>query len=312
MSGPVVAVFAGGVSREKEISVRSAGFVTEALMAFYPVEVFEILSEKVPSGIDANRHVVFSTLHGTFGEDGGMQGLLDAKGVHYAGSDAESSRLCMNKEDTKQRVREGGVVVPRGKFFPVDALPPVGEIVEQLGERLVVKPNGEGSSIGLQIIDGADELEKRLKLLDSGEWLVEERIEGRELTVGVLDGDAMGVVEIMPVSGRYDYESKYTSGRTRYRAPAEIPEPLSGAIREAAQTAFDCCGCRDFARVDFILGDDGAFYFLEINTLPGLTGTSLLPMSASCDGLDFKQLAKKLIMPAIERYRFSKRERRGL
>ncbi len=303
MSTPIIAVFAGGVSREKEVSLRSAGFVTEALVLRFPVEVFEVRSRALPPGLNRRRHVVFSTLHGIFGEDGGMQRLLDQDGISYAGSGVESSRLCMNKEETKQRVREGDVVTPNGIRFRTGMAPSAREIVSRLGSRLVLKPNGEGSSIGLQFVEGREELEQRLPVLESGDWLVEEHVEGRELTVGVLDGKAMGVVEIMPESGRYDYESKYTRGRTRYQAPAAIPEATANGIRHAAETAFSACGCRDFARVDFILTDDGTFHFLEINTLPGLTGTSLLPMSASCEGFDFIELAYRLIMPAIERFK---------
>ncbi len=308
MSEPVVAVLAGGISREKEVSLRSADCVGAALGAHFPVEVFRVDEPAVPAGIDAGRHVVFSTLHGIFGEDGGMQRLLEERGIHYAGSDVEASRLCMNKEETKRRVRNAGVAAPRGIRFPTTEVPSPGDIVEQLGPRVVVKPNGEGSSIGLEFAETEGELAACLARLEAGEWLVEERVDGRELTVGVLDGRAMGVVEIIPESGRYDYESKYTRGRTRYRAPAEIPDATAKRIRTAAEIAFARCGCRDFARVDFILPEDGDFRFLEINTLPGLTDTSLLPMSAACEGFDFKELARRLIVPAIARFNLVYRE----
>ncbi len=302
MSIPIIAVFAGGVSREKAISERSAAFVTEALLRTFPVEVFDVRSESVPAGVSRRRHVVFSTLHGTFGEDGGMQELLDAEGLVYAGSDAESSRLCMDKEATKRRVKEAGVRVVDGVCFPADSVPPSDELAGRLGRRMVLKPNGEGSSIGLRFVEAGAELESELARLEPGTWLVEERIEGTELTVGVLEGRAMGVVEIRPRSGLYDYESKYTKGRTEYRVPADIPEAAADELRQAAETAFAVCGCRDFARIDFIRGRDGRLYFLEINTLPGLTDTSLLPMSASCEDLSFPELARRLILPAVERF----------
>lgn len=308
MSEPAVAVFAGGISREKEVSLRSAEYVAAALRPFFQVEVFRVDAPAVPDEVDAERHVVFSTLHGIFGEDGGMQRLLDGRGIHYAGSDAEASRLCMNKEETKLRVREGGVAAPRGLRFHSAAPPAPGRILEELGPRVVLKPNGEGSSIGLEFARSERDLADCLGRLEDGDWLAEEWIEGRELTVGVLDGRPLGVVEIIPNSGRYDYESKYTKGRTRYRAPADLPEAAAQGIREAAGAAFALCGCRDFARVDFILPDDGTGRFLEINTLPGLTGTSLLPMSAACEGFDFKDLAKRLIMPALTRFNLVYRE----
>lgn len=302
MSDPVVAIFAGGVSREREVSLRSAEAVRVALESFFPVQVFNIDSEAVPVEVRPDSHVVFSTLHGVFGEDGGMQALLDRRGVEYAGSDAAASRLCMDKSGTKSTVAGGSVTAPRGLVFAGDRPPPAREIVAELGPRVVVKPNGEGSSIGLRFAGSASELEKVLRRLDGGDWLAEERIEGRELTVGVLDGRAMGVVEIMPESGCYDYASKYTKGLTRYQAPAEIPCGIAREIRRAAETAFALCGCRDFARADFILEESGRVCFLEVNTLPGLTGTSLLPMSAACEGLDFNALARRLIMPAWQRF----------
>ncbi len=302
MRNPVVAVFAGGVSRERTISERSAAFVTESLRDHFQVELFDVRAEALPAGVDPGRHVVFSTLHGTFGEDGGMQALLDAAGIVYAGSDAVSSRLCMNKEATKRRVREAGVNVADGVCFAAHSVPEVRDLTARLGHRLVLKPNGEGSSIGLHFVEGQSELGARLAALEGGDWLLEQRIDGRELTVGVLEGRAMGVVEIMPQSGRYDYESKYTRGRTEYRVPAGIPGAAAEEVRRAAEIVFSACGCRDFARVDFILDGRDRAWFLEINTLPGLTGTSLLPMSASSEGFGFSALARRLIMPAIERY----------
>ncbi len=304
MSEPVVALLAGGVSGEREVSFRSAEAVAIALRRDFQVEFHQVDEEAVPEAVDPGRHVVFSTLHGIFGEDGGMQTLLDRRGVPYAGSDAASSRLCMNKTDTKRRVAEGGVTAPRGLCFDAGEPPEIGRLIDELGPRIVLKPNGEGSSIGLHFAEGRDELAALVRTLDQGAWLAEERIHGRELTIGVLDGRAMGVVEIIPDSGRYDYESKYTRGRTQYRFPAEIPESATAALRRSAETAFALCGCRDFARVDFILPERGAPRFLEINTLPGLTATSLLPKSAACEGFDFNELARRLIMPAFERFNF--------
>jgi D-alanine-D-alanine ligase len=136
-----------------------------------------------------------------------------------------------------------------------------------------------------------------------GRWLAERRIRGRELSVGVLNGAAMGVVEIRPRSGVYDYESKYTKGATEYLAPAPLADGVTAAVRAAAASAFAACGCRDYARVDFMLAGDEEPFFLEINTLPGMKETSLLPMSARCAGLDFISLVREMAMPAVERFR---------
>ena len=136
----------------------------------------------------------------------------------------------------------------------------------------------------------------------AGNWMAEERIQGRELSVGVLRGKAMGVVEIWPKSGVYDYTSKYTRGLTEYFAPAPLEEAMTREVRSAAEQAFIACGCRDYARVDFILRPDGCLYLLEINTLPGMKETSLLPMSARCVGMDFTALVRELVAPALQRF----------
>jgi D-alanine-D-alanine ligase len=169
--------------------------------------------------------------------------------------------------------------------------------------RVVVKPNNEGSSVGLSVVADLAGLETALASAGRGRWLVERRIDGRELSVGVLGGSAMGVVQVSPKSGVYDYASKYTKGMTEYTAPAPLDAALTAAVRTAAETAFAACGCRDYARVDFILSPQNVSFFLEINTLPGMKETSLLPMSARCAGLDFTALVREMVSPAVERFR---------
>lgn len=297
-----IAILSGGVSGEREVSRRSAAALYEALSGRFAVELVDVRVAAVPESLDPNRHVILSALHGIFGEDGGMQALLDDAGFAYAGSDTASSRLCMDKAMTKERVAVAGVRVPEGVVFSPGNAPAGGELVKRLGERMVLKPNNEGSSIGLHFLDGAEAFEEKIGSLPDGRWMVERRVQGRELTVGILNGSALGIVEIIPNSGRFDYASKYTAGLTRYQWPAELPEERAAEIRRIAETAFEACGCRDFARVDFILSDAGEIFFLEINTLPGLTGTSLLPKSALCEGIDFQSLAEKLAEPALRRF----------
>jgi D-alanine-D-alanine ligase len=298
---PVVAVLSGGISGEREVSQRSAAAVVAALEQGFDVELYDVASPAIPAGLDPSRHVIFSALHGVFGEDGGMQALLDAAGFCYAGSDAASSRLCMDKAATKVKAVSSGVLAPRDVLFSAEAMPHPGRLLETLGQRVVLKPNNEGSSIGLHFARGEAELQALLPVLSGGRWLAEQQITGRELTVGILHGRALGVVEVIPRSGRYDYESKYTKGLTEYRFPADLPRMLSDRVRRDAETVFQVCGCRDFARVDFMLSEEGEPFFLEINTLPGLTETSLLPKSAACEGMDFRSLARELITPAIRR-----------
>ena len=303
---PIIAVLCGGTSSEREVSLGSGLASAVALARSYPTRLFEIDSEALPAGLDPARHVVFSTLHGTFGEDGGMQRLLDTAGVAYAGCDAASSAFTMDKTLTKVAAASRGVNVIRGMSFAAGAKPSAAAVVEQLGESVVVKPNDQGSSVGLSLPQGRSALESALAAITSGNWLIEQRIVGRELSVGVLRGQALGVVEIRPKSGVYDYASKYTKGATEYFAPAPLDEAITQAVQKAAETAFAACGCRDYARVDFILGEQNVnnpLYLLEINTLPGMKETSLLPMSARCAGLDFTGLVRELVGPAVQRFK---------
>ncbi len=302
---PVVVVFAGGTSAEREVSLGSGQACALALARSFPTRLCRIDEDRIPSGLDPARHVVMSTLHGTFGEDGGMQQLLDDAGFHYAGCDAASSALTMDKAATKHTVAARGVRVPRGLSFTAPSVPCAAAVIAQLGEELVVKPNSEGSSVGLAMIANRSELAAKLATITEGDWLVEQRIVGRELSVGVLHGRAMGIVEIRPKSGLYDYHSKYTKGATEYLVPAPLEGERAAAVRAAAETAFSACGCRDYARVDFMLSAAGTVYLLEINTLPGMKETSLLPMSARCAGLDFTALVRELVSPALQRHRAS-------
>jgi D-alanine-D-alanine ligase len=299
----VIAVFAGGTSAEREVSSGSGLACALALARTFATRLFDITSEALPPGYDPARHVVFSTLHGTFGEDGGMQGLLDAAGGAYAGCDAVASRLTMDKALTKEAVSRQGVRVADAIVFDASSKPSAADVAKRLGVRVVVKPNNEGSSVGLRVVEDLAGLEAALGSVSSGRWLVERRIDGRELSVGVMGGSAMGIVQISPKGGVYDFASKYTKGMTEYTAPAPLDDALTAVVKKAAEAAFAACGCRDYARADFILSPQNIPFFLEINTLPGMKETSLLPMSARCAGLDFTALVREMVSPAVERFR---------
>ena len=305
MSEPVIAVLAGGTSPEREVSLGSGKAVALAMAYSHPTQFFVVDHDALPEGLDPSRHIVCSTLHGIFGEDGGMQRLLDAAGLHYAGCDAQGSDRCFDKWRTRQTVSAVGVQVAPGRYFNATGKPAATALAGELGEQVVLKPNRQGSSVGLQIVTSRVGLEIALGGLRQGDWIAEKRILGRELTVGLLRGRAMGVVEIAPKSGIFDYTSKYTKGLTEYYAPAQIAEETAAQVRQAAETAFAACGCRDYARLDFMLSNDGELYLLEINTLPGMKETSLLPMSGRCEGLDFMALCRELVAPALERFRLA-------
>ena len=303
MTEPIIAVMCGGTSPEREVSLGSGKFVASAMAYSHPTEMFVVDSDALPAGLDPARHVVCSTLHGIFGEDGGMQRLLEAAGFRYAGSDARASYLCFDKWRTRQTVSAMGVPVAPGRFFNATNKPDPAHLADELGDAVVLKPNRQGSSVGLQMVTSRAGLKIAIGGLRQGDWLAEKKIIGRELTVGLLRGRAMGVVEIVPKSGVFDYASKYTKGLTEYFAPAQISEEIAAEARRLSETAFAACGCRDYARLDYMLSEEGELYFLEINTLPGMKETSLLPMSARCVGLDFNALCRELVAPAVERFR---------
>lgn len=305
MNSPIIAVFSGGTSAEREVSIGSGRACALALARSFPTRLFDITTDALPAELDPRVHVVFSTLHGTFGEDGGMQRLLEAAGVHYAGCGVASSALTIDKARTKQTAAAAGLKAIPGRLFSAGKKPSPAEIEAQFGRDVVVKPNDEGSSVGLCIVSSTAELTSALDSAAEGDWLVEKRIFGRELAVGVMGGKAMGVVEIRPKSGVYDYASKYTKGLTEYFAPAPFDERTTQQIQRAAETAFQACGCRDYARVDFIFSRESELFFLEINPLPGMKETSLLPMSARCVGLDFTALVREMVTPALQRFKMA-------
>jgi D-alanine-D-alanine ligase len=302
MKLPIIAVFAGGTSAERDVSLGSGQACAVALARSFSTRLFQIDANALPAEFDPGLHVVFSTLHGKFGEDGGMQRLLDAAHAGYAGCDAAASALCMDKTAAKQRIAAAGVGVVPGVCFEAAGKPGAAELAAKLGDDVVLKPNDEGSSVGLQIVSGPVEIAAAIDKITTGRWLAERRVFGREMSVGVLGGRAMGIVEIRPKSGRYDYTSKYTKGLTEYLCPAPLADATAAAVRLAAETAFAACGCRDYARIDFMLSEKNEAFLLEINTLPGMKETSLLPMSARSAGLDFTALVRELVTPAVQRF----------
>ncbi|MGC6424218.1 MAG: D-alanine--D-alanine ligase family protein [Lentimonas sp.] len=296
-----IVVLCGGKGSEREVSLVSGEAIAKVLSVNFDTELVRLDENELPESVDGSRSIVFPAMHGAFGEDGQLQEMCEAAGVVCCGSDAAASRLCMSKGETKKVADELEISSPNGMVFDGADTPLADDVIEALGTSLVIKPENEGSSVGLQFTEHRSALGVALSQIHDGKWLIEQRICGRELTVGVLNGNAMGIVEIVSALGVYDYKAKYTPGSTEYRYPAELPEAVEIKIKKDAEGLFAACGCRDFARIDFLLDGEQA-YFLEINTLPGLTATSLLPKSASCAGYDFEQLAVQLVSPAIERF----------
>jgi len=249
--------------------------------------------------------VIFVALHGGQGEDGTIQALLDMTGKSYTGSGVLASALAMNKAMSKKIFERDGILTPDWFLVEGSDLSDLSAITNRiqndLGFPCVVKPNDQGSTVGLSIVNEKGELKKAFDLAKkySRQTLVEKYIPGRELTVGVLGNQALPVVEIVPEHGVYDYECKYTSGKSKYIAPAEIPEDRAKEIQAIGLKAFKALDCEGYARVDFRFGEDGRFYCLEVNTLPGMTAHSLVPKAAKPVGIDFPELVEKIARLAL-------------
>ncbi len=297
MKKPKVALLCGGNSPEREVSLKGGQAVAEALRRRgYPVEVFDppgdlpLLAQRV-----REFDLAFPVLHGPGGEDGTIQGFLEALGLPYLGAGVLGSALAMDKFLSKLLYREVGLKVP--DF-----------VLVRKGERpsplkipfpVVVKPVSQGSSVGISLVEDEEGLREALSLAFRYEErvLVEEKLSGRELTVGILGETPLPVVEIRPWACHrfFDYQAKYTPGATEELCPAPIPDEIASAAKKAAFLAHQALNLRHVSRTDFILTETGDLYVLETNTLPGLTETSLLPLAARTAGLSFEDLVEKMV-----------------
>jgi len=243
--------------------------------------------------------VCLAPLHGTYGEDGTVQRQLAQLGALYTGCDSEASRIAFDKVLTKQKCIAAGV--PTAKFVVVNS--EKAPLPKDLRLPLVVKPVRQGSSVGLQFVERAEDWPNAITeaLKFDAEVLVEEKIVGRETTVGILDGIALPIVEVRPKVGSYDYRNKYTAGCTEYFCPAEFDAATTKRIQAAALGAFHAIGGRDYARMDVMVRANGEPVVLEVNTLPGMTETSLLPKAAAAAGLSYEELCQRMIDLALKR-----------
>jgi D-alanine-D-alanine ligase len=333
-----VAVLMGGTTSEREISLRTGRGMAQALrrLGHQVVSVdaadgrLLTAGEEERAGPSADAlvsaspatlvsaaalreaDVVLIALHGGAGENGTLQALLELAGKPYTGSGVMASALAMNKAMSKRIFEQAGVPTPPWLLVAMDgltaALLKTGDIppaVEDLGLPLVVKPNEEGSTVGLTILE---EWAGMVTALDEAarfghEVLLERYVEGRELTVAVVGEQALPIVEIRPRSGFYDYESKYTAGRSDYFCPADLPEPLAEEVRELGLKASRVLDCRGVTRVDFRLDAQDRAWCLEVNTIPGMTATSLVPMAARAAGMSYEQVVQRMLDLALEEAR---------
>lgn len=334
-----IAILAGGISPERNVSLKGGRAVYKALeekghsvrlidpalgknglldagnlkidekfaskeeLAGYPsANYIECVDSPLLGGVEC----VFILLHGENGEDGKIQSLLDLRGIPYTGSGIKASAVAMDKITTKVLLQAGGVPTPKwGRVMESSKndMNLLEMFRNELGEHMIVKPNDQGSTVAVTIVDRGD-----IDLLRQGvdealryspKALVEQFIEGREITVSLLDGKPLPIVEIIPKAGYYDYENKYTKGRTEYVCPADIDDNLTEFIHNLSETAYNILGCSGFARVDFRLDPEYHPYCLEVNTIPGFTELSLFPMAANAAGISFGELCEQLVNLAI-------------
>ena len=301
----------GGDSLEADVSRVSAEQVSAGLEAAGHLAILLELDRNAPVRLAELRpDAVFPALHGPPGEDGGVQGLLDILRLPYVGGGVQASALAMDKASAKGLFRRIGLPVADDLvFLPGMSIGEgVARIRADLGERVVIKPAGQGSAIGVSRLPGSDEIGPRLaEALGLGKVIVEPFVSGREITVGVLDlhcaqPRALPVIEIRTAPGEwYDAVNRYKVGASEHLIPAPLPQATNAELQRIALAAHSALGLRDLSRADFILGDDGGIRLLEVNSLPGMTPTSLYPDGARAYGLEFPQLLDALIRSAIAR-----------
>ncbi len=296
----IIGVLMGGLSAEREVSLRSGAAMAGALrrVGYRTVEIDvnrnlpEILARE---GVE----VAVNALHGRFGGDGAVQGVLELLGIPYTGSGVMASALAMNKIYARQLFAAAGlavaraIVVPRGVSCTLADAP--------FTFPVVVKPSQEGSSVGITIVRSPEQLAPALELAHCHdcEALVEEFISGREIQVGILDDEAIGAIEIVPKNEFYDFEAKYTVGGAEHIIPPRIDDLTLERVLATGKKAHLALGCTGYSRVDLLVHDSGLCYVLEVNTLPGMTATSLLPEIAQAAGIDFEDLVERILATAM-------------
>jgi D-alanine-D-alanine ligase len=295
MKRDVIVLSGGGCSSEREISLRSGRLVYASLLKNFRTELIIYDRDELPGSVAKRRDaVIFPMTPGEFGEDGGLQALMDDAGLCYVGSGKEASALCMNKCAAKEVIATSGIPTVGGVKFSVKGGKAVGLDMSHLAGTYVLKPNNRGSSIGVKKIN-AEDVGAVIAETHDGEFLLEANIVGKDLTVGVLDGRALEIVEILPKQGFLDYDSKYTMGASDRICPAPIGSEATETIKAYSEVAYRKCGCRDWARVDFMIDDFDNVFFLEINTLPGMAKSSFYPLSAAAVGISYDGLLIKLV-----------------
>lgn len=337
-----IALLTGGLSSEREVSLSSGRGILKGLRNLghnvividpiygnelkaeevifkdtvskqYPtLEKIRLLQEEssrklidcINSDLFNNTELVFIGLHGKFGEDGKIQTLLELRGLKYTGSGVQSSFVAMDKDLSKLVFEKNGIQTPSWMVLYSSKVANYKECVKRFGTPIVIKPNDEGSTVGLTIAKDEKEFSEGINIAFqfSEKVLIEEYIKGRELTVAVIDEIAFPVIEIVPNEGFYDYEHKYSKGMSNYVCPAVIENKIAEKAKKLALEAYKVLNCKVYARVDFLLTENNELYCLEVNTLPGMTELSLVPMAAKAINIDFDNLITKILDSSLKKY----------
>jgi D-alanine-D-alanine ligase len=314
-----VAVLMGGIGQERDISIQSGRCVAGALeQAGLNVVTADIQPDNMDVLEDNSIDVFFIAMHGKFGEDGRLQQILEDRSLVYTGSGPAASRMAFDKMAGKKAFARAGVVTAAAielnadtsirkleQWFDSAHHPELVEGLSQFGDKLVVKPVRQGSSVGVSIVSGRNNIiaAARKVLEEFGDCMIEEFVPGREVTVGVLCGQALPIIEVRPQTGFYDYHAKYLDERTEFLFDTIADAAIVKNIEAAAIDCFNALGCRHFARVDFILASDGIPYALEVNTIPGFTTHSLLPKAAAKVGFSMSDLCIKIVEAAYKKFK---------
>jgi D-alanine-D-alanine ligase len=297
-----VAVLAGGISSERDISIQSGRCVAEALEeAGFNVVTADIGPDYLEILEDSGVDVFFPALHGEFGEDGQLQQILEDRSLLYTGSGPTACKLAFDKIASKKAFAEARVATPAAiEFSPETDTRQLEGQLRHFADKYVVKPVRQGSSVGVSIISTPHEAlgAAQETFREFGNCMIEEFVPGREVTVGILCGRALPIIEIRTQSSFYDYHAKYVDDQTEYLFDTIAAPPVAASITQAAIDCFDALGCRGFARVDFVLSDEGIARVLEVNTIPGFTSHSLLPKAAAKAGFSMSDLCTKIVETA--------------
>ena len=290
-----VLVLMGGWSNEREISLVSGSFVYDSLIKSGVNTIRLDLTKNNLNEIEKiSPDRVFIILHGKGGEDGEIQKYLDSLNIPYTGSNSESSKLCMNKRSTKEKLLSNDILTPN--YERISKME-ISSIKKRFQYPFIVKPSAEGSSIGVFIVENDRDLERAISANEkiSSDFIAEDYIEGLEYTVGILGDSALPVIKLLPPGKFYDFNAKYESDKMQYICPSQLDDSMEDKLKKISLNCFKACGCKGWGRIDIIIDDKGNPWVIELNTVPGMTSHSLVPLAAKQRDIDFENLVLKIL-----------------